>query len=103
LPRDIQEIIREEAQRHEESTRTKALSIWNQKGVDKNTAAGMEYIELTPELKELMRTAALANALPDWVERAGGPRSNAVKVFNKKGAPILRIEITEKGKVREIE
>ena len=54
----VQLIIRDEAERNEEATRRDALALWDQRGVEQTVMAGMEHIELTPELKQLMRTAA---------------------------------------------
>jgi TRAP-type C4-dicarboxylate transport system substrate-binding protein len=103
LPQDIQVIIREEAKRHEEATRRDSLAAWDQRGVQENVETGMEHINLTPEIKEMMRTAALSTVLPNWVQRGGGAASDAVTLFNQKIAPIVKVEITEDGEAREIE
>jgi TRAP-type C4-dicarboxylate transport system substrate-binding protein len=103
LPLDVRSIILEEAKYHEEETKSASLSHWDQRGVKRNVSAGMEHIELTLELKELMRTATLKSALPNWVRQAGGPKSNAVKIFNQKIAPIVKVKITADGAAIEIE
>ena len=63
----------------------------------------LRHINLTPEIKEMMRTAALSTVLPNWVQRGGGAASDAVTLFNQKIAPIVKVEITEDGEAREIE
>jgi TRAP-type C4-dicarboxylate transport system substrate-binding protein len=103
LPQEIQVVIREEAKLLEETTRRNALTVWDQQGVEDNIAGGMEYIELTPELNALARQAALTNVLPKWVERAGGPQSEAALIYNAKVAPIVKMEITGEGEARDLE
>jgi TRAP-type C4-dicarboxylate transport system substrate-binding protein len=103
LPPDLQAIVREEAKRHEDITRENALTIWDKDGIEENKEAGMEIIEFTPELKKLMREAALTKVLPNWIQRAGGPNSEAARIYNEKVAPILKVEITAEGKAREIQ
>ena len=103
MPPDIQLILREEAKRHEAATKEDSLARLDRRGVEQNVLAGMEHIELTEELKEVMRTAALTTMLPNWARRAGGSNSKAVMAFNAKAAPIVKVEITDKGAAIEIE
>ena len=103
LSPDLQAIVREEAKRHEEITREKALTIWDEDGIKENEEAGMEIIEFTPELEKLMREAALTKVLPNWIQRAGGPNSEAARIYNEKVAPIVKVEITAEGKAGEIQ
>lgn len=103
LPPDLQVIVQEEAKRHEDITRQKALTIWDRDGIEENRRGGMEIIEFTPELKALMREAALTRVLPNWIQRAGGPNSEAARIYNEKVAPILKVEITAEGQAREIQ
>ena len=101
MPPDIQAIIQEEAARHEALTLNNATTIWDQNGIDENVAQGMEYIEFNDELKEAMRQAAILRVLPNWVERAGGPTSEAATIYNQKVAPILRVRVLVDGTAEE--
>lgn len=103
MPPDVQFIIREEAKRHEAATKEDSVARWDRRGVKKTVSAGMEHIELTEELTKVMRTAALTTILPNWVRRAGGSTSTAVRVFNAKDAPIVNVEITNRWTAIEIE
>ncbi len=101
IPADLQAIIVEEAARHEALTLKNATSIWDQNGIDENVAGGMEYIEFTPEMKALMRAAALEHVLPNWISRAGGPDSEAARIYNDKVAPLLRVRVKPDGSAEE--
>ena len=103
LPLDIQLIIQEEALRLETATKNGSLGVWDELGVQENIAAGMEHIQLTPELKDLMRTATITTSIPRMIEESGGPSSNVVKIFNQKIAPIVGVEITEEGQATDTE
>ena len=103
LPPDVQTLIRDETKILEETTKRKALADWDRQGVQENIAGGMQYIQLTPELKDLARQAALTSVLPQWVNRAGGPVSEAARIFNAKVAPIVKMEITDEGEARDLE
>ena len=97
IPSDLQAIILEEAARHEKLTRQRALGVWFKDGVTRNLDAGMKWLELSPQVKELMRQAAIDQVLPNWVRRAGGPGSPAVQVFEQKVASIVGVRIRPDG------
>ena len=97
IPSDLQAILREEAARHEKLTRELALGVWFKDGVTQNLDAGMKWLELSPQIKRLMRQAAINQVLPNWVQRAGGPGSFAVQLFEQKVAPILGVSIRPDG------
>ena len=101
LPQDIQQIILEEGERYSENALTK-VDQWEQEGIDSNIAAGMEYIEFTPEIKAAIREAAIDRILPNWVQRSGGPDSEAVQIYNEKVAPIVGIKVNPDGTASEI-
>ena len=63
----------------------------------------MEYIEFTPELKDALRQASLTKVLPNWVERTGGPNSEAVRIYNEKVAPLLKVRVNAQGQAEEIQ
>ena len=103
IPADLQAIILEEAAKHTGENRRLVTTEWSIKGVDENVAAGMEYIEFTPELKDALRQASLTKVLPNWVERTGGPDSEAVRIYNEKVAPILKVRVNAEGQAEEIQ
>ena len=49
----------------------------------------------------LMKDAAVNLILPAWVERTGGPDSDAVRVFNEKVAPILGVRVLADGSAEQ--
>jgi TRAP-type C4-dicarboxylate transport system substrate-binding protein len=99
LPADIQQILIEEGAKHElESLRLSPIQ--NLVGVPKNVATGLELIEFTPEINDFMvNEVVLKKVVPNWVKRAGGPDSDAVKLFNEKVAPIVGVTINSQGEV----
>jgi TRAP-type C4-dicarboxylate transport system substrate-binding protein len=101
LPPDIQQIILEEGERYSENALTK-VDQWEKEGIEKNVAAGMEHIEFTPEIKSAIRQAAIERILPNWVQRVGGPESEAVQIYNEKVAPIVGIKVNPDGTASEI-
>ena len=102
LPPDFQQILIEEGAKAE-ARNLSLIGGWDQEGVDLNVEEGMEYIPFTPELQEGIRKAALERIIPNWAERAGGPDSDAVQLFNEKVAPIVGIKILPDGTAEEIE
>jgi hypothetical protein len=46
---------------------------------------------------------AINSILPNWVNRAGGYDTEAVRIYNEKVAPILGIEVTPDGKAKKIQ
>ena len=92
LPSGFQEIIREEAVNLQEKTLRLSTTDWLKQGIQANIDQGMEYTELTPDLKNAFREAAITDVLPNWVERVGGPNSPEVAYYNKQVAPIVGIQ-----------
>ena len=74
------------------------VDVWDPEGVEANIAGGMEYLEFTPELKAALKQASIDVVVPNWVDRNGGPDSNAVKMFNYLVAPLLGVSIDANGK-----
>lgn len=101
MPPDIQAIIQEEATRHEALTLKNATGLWDQNGIYENVANGMEYNEFNDELIESMRQAAITKVLPNWIARAGGPDSEAARIYNEKVAPLLRVRVLPDGTAEE--
>ena len=102
IPPDLQAIIREEGERHQRTSREWVETVWAQEGIDENTAGGMEYIEFSPEIKEALFQAGRNNVLPRWVERTGGPNSEAVRIYNEKAAPIIGVRVGADGLAEDI-
>ena len=98
IPADLQAIMREEAQRYQDENRRLVVDVWDPKGIEDNVAGGMEYVEFTPALKDALRQASIDVVVPNWVDRNGGPNSEAVKMFNELVAPILGVSIDANGK-----
>ena len=102
IPPDLQAIIKEEGERHQRTSREWVETVWAQEGIDENTEGGMEYVEFTPEVKDALYQAGRNNVLPKWVERTGGPNSEAVQIYNDKVAPILGIRVGPNGQAEDI-
>ena len=44
----------------------------------------------------------LQHVMPGWVERAGGPDSEAVKLFNEKVSPVVGDKINDDGTAAKV-
>ena len=101
LPEDLQKILLEEAAINElEELRT--ATIQHEMGVLKNTDAGLEYREFSPEMQEYaFRNAVLGALMPGWVERVGGPEQPVISIFNEKVGAIVGVKINPDGTVVE--
>ena len=102
IPPDLQAIIREEGDRHQRTSREWVETVWAQEGIDENTEGGMEYVEFTPEIQEALYQAGRNNVLPKWVERTGGPNSEAVQIYNEKAAPIIGVRVGADGQAEDL-
>ena len=60
LPADVQQILKEEAEKIVEGKAFEAIEVWNKEGIDKNVEKGMEHIPFSPEtlaaIKDVLRT-----------------------------------------------
>ena len=99
IPPEFQAIITEEGNRHWEYVRDLAVGEWEGDAIDENIEDGMIHSPLSPEIHEAMFRANLDNVLPRWVERAGGPCSEAVRIFNEIIGPIIDVQIYADGSV----
>jgi len=97
MPADIQNIILEEGEIFNAETRVLVVNEWATNGITDNEDGGMEYIEFTPEVSDAIRQAAIDIVLPNWVERTGGPESDAVKLYNEYVGPILGVTVGPDG------
>ena len=103
LPSGFQEIIQEEAALAQEKSLRLGTTEWLKEEIQQNIDQGMEYAELTPVLRRALRDAAISRVLPNWVKRAGGPDSQAVKFYNNQVAPIVGIQVNSDGSASEIQ
>ena len=99
IPPELQAIIIEEGNRHWESMTGLAINHWEPEAIIGNTAGGMSHSPLSPEIHEAMFRANLSNVLPRWTERAGGPCSEPVRIFNEIIGPIIDVQIYADGSV----
>ena len=97
IPPELQAIITMEGNRHWERVRDLAIGEWEREAIDENVAGGMIHSPLSPEIHEAMFQANLNSVLPRWVERAGGPHSEAVRIFNEIIGPIIDVQINPDG------
>ena len=103
LPTDLQNIVLEEGARHAYLNRQLLFEHFAPTAVDENVKEGMQLVEFTPEMKAAQRESAIENVVPGWVERVGGPTSEAAVIFNEVVAPIVKVTINADGTASAIE
>ena len=102
LPEDIRQILVEEGARHELEA-MRVTPAWNEVWTQRNIDAGLEYIEFTPEMKEIQANKAVPiHVLPNWIKRVGGPDTEIVRLFNEKIAPIVGLKINDDGTTTQV-
>jgi TRAP-type C4-dicarboxylate transport system substrate-binding protein len=87
LPADVQQVLREEAEKVVEGRAFEAIEAWNKEGIDKSVEKGMEHIPFSPEMQAAIKEVLRSRVVPDWVKRAGG--AEAAKLFNEIIAPLV--------------
>jgi TRAP-type C4-dicarboxylate transport system substrate-binding protein len=87
IPKDVQAILKEEAEAIVEGKAFEAIEVWNQEGIDKNVEKGMEHQPFSPEVQEAIKEILRTKVVPDWVRRAGG--QPAAQRFNEIIAPLV--------------
>lgn len=98
IPPDLQQIMKEEAAKLElEALRLGAIQ--NELGLQKNTDAGMVYVEFGPEMRAHSDQAVMEEVVPNWVGRVGGPGADFVAVFNRAIAPVVGLRIEADGSI----
>ena len=98
IPPDLQQIMKEEAAKLElEALRLGAIQ--NELGLQKNTDAGMVYVEFGPEMRAHSDQAVMESVVPKWVTRVGGPGADFVAVFNRAIAPVVGLRIEADGSI----
>lgn len=96
IPPDLQQILLEEGLKHEERNLA-AVYVWDEESVGQNIEEGMEYSEFSPELHAILKDAAINEVLPKWIDRAGGPQSEAGQLYNELVAPISGVVVNPDG------
>ena len=97
LPTDLQNIILEEGARHAYLNRHFVLTDFDPIAVKKNIKAGLKSAQFSYWIRANMRQAAIEHVVPNWVDRAGGPHSDAVHLFNEFVYPIVDVYINPDG------
>ena len=97
MPQDLQNIILEEGARHAYLNRQLLFEHYAPTAVAQNIEEGMQLVEFTDEMKAAQRNSAIENVVPGWVERVGGPTSEAAMIFNDVVAPIVKVRINDDG------
>ena len=103
LSRENQAILKEIGQEYEAENLRLLKEDWDPAGITLNVAEGMKYSDFPDEVKTRMRSTALDLIIPNWVERAGGPDSEGVQIFNEKVGPIVGVKINSDGSATETE
>ena len=87
LSPENQQILKEVGAEFDAENRRLLKAEWDPDGINLNVEEGMEYHDFPDDVKARMRVTALETIIPNWVERAGGPSSEGVQIFNEKSAP----------------
>ena len=98
-----QAILKEVGAEFDAENRRLLKEQWDPDGINLNVEEGMEYHDFPDDVKARMREAALNTIIPNWVERAGGPNSEGVQIFNEKVGPIVGVVINSDGTASETE
>jgi TRAP-type C4-dicarboxylate transport system substrate-binding protein len=91
LPPDVQQIMKEEAEKVVEGKAFEAIEAWNKEGIDRNVEKGMEHIPFSPQTHAAIKDVLRTKVVPDWVKRAGG--AEAAKNFNEVVAPLVGFKV----------
>jgi TRAP-type C4-dicarboxylate transport system substrate-binding protein len=91
IPKDLQAILKEEAEAIVEGKAFEAIEVWNQEGIDKNVEKGMEHQPFSPEVLAAIKDILRTRVVPDWVRRAGG--QIAAQRFNEIIAPLVGFSV----------
>ena len=87
LPKDIQTIMQEEAERIIEAQSFTLIEEWNKEGIDKSVEKGMEHVPFSPDVRAAIKEVLRTKVVPDWIKRAGG--KEAEDLFNEVIAPLV--------------
>ena len=101
MPRDLQNIVLEEGARHAYVNRYLVLLASEPEAVGHSIGNRVRYAPFSDAVLNRMRQSAIENVVPAWVDRTGGPDSDAVRLFNQVVGPIININIDPDGSVSE--
>ena len=87
LPPDLQQIMREDAEKLVEGKAFEAIEAWNKEGIDRSVEKGMEHQPFSPELQNTIKEILKTKVIPEWIKRAGG--ADAARLFNDIIAPLV--------------
>lgn len=87
LPKDIQTLMKEEAESIVEAKSFVAIEEWNKEGIEKSVEKGMEHVPFSPEVQAAIKEVLRTKVVPAWVKRAGG--KPAAELFNQIIAPLV--------------
>ena len=94
-------ILKEVGQEYEVENLRLLKEDWDPAGITLNVEKGMAYSDFPDDVKAKMRETALNLIIPNWVQRAGGPNSEGVNIFNEKVGPIVGVTINPDGTASE--
>ena len=100
LPPDLQQLLLEEGKWLEKENLKRTIE-GTEKNIQLNVDAGLELRDWPDEVKPILKETVINIILPNWVERTGGADSEAVKIFNEKVAPIIRVRVKADGTAEE--
>ena len=103
LSPEAQRVLKEVGEEFDVENRRLIKAEWDPDGINLNVAEGMEYHDFPDDVKVKMRETALEIIIPNWVDRAGGPDSEGVRIFNDKVGPIVGVVINADGSASETE
>ena len=100
IPHDLQQILIEEAAKHElESLRLAAIQ--NVVQVPRAEEAGLELIEFNPSIRQQSFQSAYENVLSRWLVGAYGPIPDEAEIatFNNRVGPLVGLRINPDGNI----
>ena len=97
MPKDLQNIVLEEGARHAYLNRQLLFEHFAPNAIAQNVEQGMQEVPFTKEMQDAQRQSAIQQVVPGWVERVGGPTSEAAIIFNDVVAPIVKVQINADG------
>lgn len=101
LSEESKAVLKEIGKEYEAENLRLLKEQWDPDGINLNVEEGMEYSDFPDDVKAKMRDTALDLIIPNWVERAGGPSSEGVQIFNEKVGPIVGVVINSDGTASE--
>ena len=103
LPADFQAILLEEGAKYELEF-FRVTPVLSGLGIPKLLDQGMIYTPFSEEIRTfLFEEVALKKVVPQWVNRVGGPDTEAVALFNETVGPVAGILINPDGSASLVE